>query len=205
MTDLDDLRVALHERPGRPLPELDLAQIMVAGARIRRRRRVRRGGAVLAGAVLSTLVVIGLGPALPGATDRTARLDSISLVSYAGTQPQGYQVSWVPQNWVIQGGDQGVLTIAPAQAQDQDPNHFVDKLVVLSASRHEARTGTPQPVDGRPGTLSTEGDVQSLTYKSDTGRWVVIQAPVSLGWNGSQIAKFASGVKVLPDVRDGLG
>lgn len=230
MIDLEDVRAALHERPGHPLPELDIAQIMVTGRKIRRQRRLRQTGALLAGATLSTVLVASLGPAflsnasgrehrpqpgsaqsratstsLPDAVGATVGLASITLVSYTGTQPRGYKVSWIPQNWVIQGGNPTALTIASRDARDKDPNHFVNKLVVLSASDHETRPGTSQPVDGRPGTLSIEGDTQSLEYTSSTGRWVLIQAPTSLGWSGSQIAKFAAGVEVLAEARTGLG
>jgi hypothetical protein len=54
MTDLEELREALHTRPDEPLPELDIRQIMVAGTRLRRRQRVRTG--VISLTVLAVLV-----------------------------------------------------------------------------------------------------------------------------------------------------
>jgi hypothetical protein len=54
MTDVEELRAALHARPAEPLPELDIGQIMKDGGRLRRRRRVRTG--VVSAAVLSALV-----------------------------------------------------------------------------------------------------------------------------------------------------
>jgi len=40
-------------------------------------------------------------------------------------------------------------------------------------------------------------DVQILTFQIAGGAWVVIQAPVSLGWDSHELAQFASGVQVL--------
>jgi hypothetical protein len=37
------------------------------------------------------------------------------------------------------------------------------------------------------------------------GQWVVIQAPVSLGWNRAELARFASGVQVLVTAQQGRG
>ena len=37
------------------------------------------------------------------------------------------------------------------------------------------------------------------------GQWVVIQAPVSLGWNSAKLAQFASGVQVLVTAQQGRG
>ena len=54
MTDVDELREALQGRPVEPLAELDIAQIMKDGGRLRRRRRVRTG--VASAAVLFALV-----------------------------------------------------------------------------------------------------------------------------------------------------
>ena len=137
----------------------------------------------------------------------TVKLDSIALVSYTGKQPQGYTVDWMPKGWEIQGGNPTALIIAPKDAKDQDPDSFIGKLVVLSQSEGVApdTSGTAQTVAGRPGYLKVEDDVQILTYKSATKMWVVIQAPTSLGWDGAQIAKFASGVTVLGTAQPGLG
>jgi hypothetical protein len=45
--------------------------------------------------------------------------------------------------------------------------------------------GTLQPVNGRPGMFDVQGDAQMLTFQIAGGRWVVIQAPVSLGWDSA--------------------
>jgi len=54
MTDVDLLRRALREIPAESFAELDLAQMMATGARIRRRRRTLVGG----GVVVTTAVVL---------------------------------------------------------------------------------------------------------------------------------------------------
>jgi hypothetical protein len=65
--------------------------------------------------------------------------------------------------------------------------------------------GTPQPVNGRPGMFDVQGDTQILTFQIAGGQWVVNQAPVSLGWDGAELAKFASGVQVLVTAQQGRG
>ena len=42
----------------------------------------------------------------------------------------------------------------------------------------------------RPGKFDVQGDTQILTFKNASGQWVVIQAPVSLGWDSAELAKF---------------
>ena len=51
-------------------------------------------------------------------------------------------------------------------------------------------------MNGRPG-IRRAGDTQILIFQIAGGQWVVIQAPVSLGWNSAELAQFASGVQVL--------
>ena len=50
-----------------------------------------------------------------------------------------------------------------------------------------------------------QGDTQILTFKNASGQWVVIQAPVSLGWDSAELAKFAGGVQVLAAAQQGRG
>lgn len=51
----------------------------------------------------------------------------------------------------------------------------------------------------------SEGTVKSLTFQIAGGQWGVVQAPVSLGWNSAELAKFASGVQVLVTAQQGRG
>jgi hypothetical protein len=199
-------------------PAADLAR----GRRLlRRRRAVRFGGVAAAAAVcvgVASAALTAGGPApmtpaiateeRPVATDeRPEGLPSIALVAYAGKQPPGYRVAEVPAGWEIQGGNAFALTIAPEDAADKHPDSFLGKLVVMLESKD---AGTPDgapdvSVDGRPGHVRVEGDTQVLTYQGVDGRWVVIQAPTSLGWDSERIARFAAGVEVLGNAEGGRG
>jgi hypothetical protein len=46
---------------------------------------------------------------------------------------------------------------------------------------------------------------QILTFQIAGGEWGVVQAPVSLGWDRAELAKFASGVQVLVAAQQGSG
>ena len=50
-------------------------------------------------------------------------------------------------------------------------------------------------MNGRPGKFDVQGDTQILTFQIAGGQWVVVDAPVSLGWDSAELAKFASGVQ----------
>jgi hypothetical protein len=133
---------------------------------------------------------------------------SVALVAYDGQQAPGYQVAKVPSGWVIQGGNPYVLTIAPADDPDKNVDAFVGKLVVMLQSRDAtdpSGPGRPQQVAGRPGHFDVQGDTQMLTYQDAKGHWIVIQAPVSLGWDSAQLADFAAGVQVLHNAQQGRG
>jgi hypothetical protein len=41
------------------------------------------------------------------------------------------------------------------------------------------------------------------TFQIVGGRWVVVQALASLGWDSAELAKFASGVQVLVTAQQG--
>ena len=133
---------------------------------------------------------------------------TVALVAWEGTQPPGYRVSEMPKGWVVQGSNPYRLTIAPAHDPSTNPDDFIGKLVVMLRSRDATSPpteGLPQPVNGRPGMFDVQGDIQSLTFQIAGGQWVVVQAPVSLGWNSAELAKFASGVQVLVTAQQGRG
>ena len=125
----------------------------------------------------------------------------IKLVAWVGTQPPGYQVAWMPKGWVVQGSTPFALVMAPPNAPNKNPDVYSDKLVVMLQSRDA--TGPPadwanQPVNGREGKFDVQDDTQILTFKNATGHWVVIQAPVSLGWDSAELAKFAAACRCWP-------
>jgi hypothetical protein len=211
--------------PARPVdPAADLAR----GRERLRRRQVTRfagGTASLAAcaAVAAWALTAGGGAGTPTpppeavdtpAASATApspgpsqELPRIELVTYEGEQAPGYRVAEVPAGWEVQGGDAFALTIAPHDAKDRNYQVFVGKLVVMLQSKDAGAPtqGKPVPVDGRPGRVHVEGDVQALTYQLDDGRWMVIQAPTKLGWTPEDIARFATGVKVLGHAEGGVG
>lgn len=56
-----------------------------------------------------------------------------------------------------------------------------------------------------PGPATTHAPTQVLTYLLADGRQMVVQAPVSLGWDAGRLARFAAGVEVLPAAEPGRG
>ncbi len=229
MNDLKDLlELALSDVPGRDV-RVDPAADLARGRRLLRRRRQRLAGvtaAVLCG-VLVPLALQGSAPShhpaptavassrpqpthsQPGqsaAPDKQSR--QIKLVAWVGTQPPGYQVAWMPKGWVVQGSTPFALVMAPPNDKDKSPDSFSGKLVVMLQSRDA--TAPPadwanQPVNGREGKFDVQADTQILTFKNASGQWVVIQAPVSLGWDSAELAKFAGGVQVLAAAQQGRG
>ena len=229
MNDLKDLlERALSDGHGpdpaqRPDPAGDLAR----GRRLQRRRRIRLAGvtAGTAAVVAAAVVPLAVSPAghrpaartgqaagpgasaAPGRSAAPSVATAIDLVAYKGRQAPGYQVSEVPQGWIIQGGNAFVLTLAPKGDKDTSVDSFVGKLVVMLQSRDASAptTGARQPVAGRPGRFDVQGKTQMLTYKDSAGAWVVIQAPTSLGWDSTRLARFAAGVQVLGNAQQSRG
>jgi hypothetical protein len=207
--------------PGHPAnPAADLAR---GRRRLRRRRMAGLAGltaAVLCGALvpLSLHSSGGVAASHPqtAASHPAARSSSaspsaparkIALVAWEGTQPPGYRVSEMPKGWVVQGSDPYRLTIAPANDKDKNPDSFLGKLVVMlqSADATSPPAGASAPVNGRPGFFQVQDDTQILTFRVAGGQWVVIQAPTLLGWDRSELVKFASGVQVLVAAKPGRG
>src|SRR5689334_17561295 len=154
MTDLKEmLGLALDDAPAAahagapPGVDGDLAR----GQRLlRRRTRGRILGASAAVAAVAVAVAVpaltsgpnakpavaasqpapaGASPSAPADASHPAAT-GIRLVAYTGTQPPGYVVKVIPDNWVIQGSTPLALTIAPANAANKDPDYFLGKLVV---------------------------------------------------------------------------
>lgn len=231
MNDVKDLLgLALDDGHGPdPAQAVDPAADLARGHSLLRRRRlyaVAGGATVVAAAVLVPLGLAAAshGPAAaqrgqasgtaapsgPAGTRPTATRPAttkIALIAYQGKQVPGYQVAQVPSGWVIQGGNAFALVIAPQGDHDTNIGSFTGKLVVMLQSRDAAppTTGMRQPVAGRPGRFDVQGNTQILTYQIKDGRWMVVQAPTSLGWDSSQVAEFAAGVKVLGNAQQSRG
>jgi hypothetical protein len=230
VNDLKDLlELAVQDTPAVPVdPSADVAR----GRRLLRRRlRFRASGVVAAVAVGAMVPVVlhsaaGTGAgghqaaasvshkavhSVHGATRQSApvhKAASIALVAWQGSQPPGYQVSWMPSGWVVQGSTPFALTIAPPGDTDTNADSFLGKLVVMlqSSSVTSPPTGISQPVNGRQGVFMPYQDgIESLTFQNANGQWVVVQSPQVLGWDPAQLAKFAGGVQVLVTAQQGVG
>jgi hypothetical protein len=224
----DLLELALRDVPDRDA-RVDPAADLARGRRLLRRRRQRLAG--LAGVTAAVLCGVLVPLALQGSAPRqhsapaavassrpqpshsesgqtAAPAHQVKLVAWVGTQPPGYQVAWMPKGWVVQGSTPYALVMAPPNDKDKSPDSFIGKLVVMLQSRDA--TAPPanwanQPVNGRQGKFDVQGDTQILTFKNASGQWVVIQAPMSLGWDSAELAKFAGGVQVLAAAQQGRG
>jgi hypothetical protein len=231
MKDLFELALSDIPRTGRPAdPDEDLAR----GRRLLRRRRQRMAGlaGVTAAVLCGILVPLSLNGSAPAASHPVAAASSpvsthpkaassptrtttpvtqthaIKLVAWVGTQPPGYKVDWMPKGWVVQGSSPFALTMASPGTKDKDPTVFVGKLVVMLQSADASAppaNWADQPVNGRPGKFDVQGDTQILTFKVASGQWVWVQAPVSLGWDSAELAKFGGGVTVLAAAQQGRG
>jgi hypothetical protein len=215
--DLLELALADGHAPD-PGQRVDPGGDVSAGRRLLRRRRLAGAGGVAAAVLAGVLVPLtihgggqvtsGTSPVRPLVTTAPAPGPrSIALVAYLGEQPPGYRVAEMPSGWIVQGGGAFALVIAPKADTDTNPNSYSGKLVVMLQSMDAGipTAGVSQPVDGRPGRLDVQGDTQMLTFQRADGRWVVIQAPTSLGWDGSMLAQFAAGVQVLDNARPARG
>jgi hypothetical protein len=232
VNDLKDLlELALSDVPGRDV-RVDPAADLARGRRLLRRRRQRLAGlaGVTAAVLCGVLVPLALQGSAPShhpapaavassrpqpahsqagqsaAPDKQSR--QIKLVAWVGTQPPGYQVAWMPKGWVVQGSTPFALVMAPPNDKDKSPDSYSGKLVVMLQSRDATAPPSDwanQPVNGREGKFDVQADTQILTFKNASGQWVVIQAPVSLGWDRAELAKFAGGVQVLAAAQQGRG
>lgn len=114
----------------------------------------------------------------------------------------------MPEGWFLQGSSPFSLTIAP-EGDDTHPDDFVGKLVVMLLSRdakQELPRGEPVEVGDEDGVVSrTGGPGAVLTYEDGEGHFVQVQSPKVLGWTNDQLARFAEGVEVTVNARQGQG
>jgi hypothetical protein len=231
MTDLKDLLgLALDDGPAAAhagaLPGVhdDLAR----GRRLRRRRtRGRMLGASAAVAAVAVAVAVPALTAGPSAKPTAAASQpatagvphsapagashpaaaGIRLVAYTGTQPPGYVVKVIPDNWVVQGSTPFALTIAPANAANKDPDYFLGKLVVTQESfdTSGAQGWTSARIPGHTAYYSVQDNTASLVIEQTASRWLLVQAPTSLHWTEQQEVQFGLGVTILSTAQEGKG
>lgn len=220
MTDLKHLlELALDEAPARvqagTMPvEDDLARARRLLRRRTRNRMMAGGTAVAVVAVAASVPIMSGGPGASGARatagSRPATAPGtagIRLVEYTGAQPPGYTVKTIPDHWVIQGSTPFALTIAPATASNKNPDVFIGKLVISQESFDTSDTQglTKTEVQGRVAYYGVHDAIASLVIEQTPGRWLVVQAPTSLGWTQQQEAQFGAGVTILPTAQEGKG
>jgi hypothetical protein len=227
----DLLSLALDTGPAAGTPA-DPREDLARGRRLLRRRRMLAATGVAAAMAIGAVVPLALQngaapvshsqsaepnrPAVKaakptGKTPKPTAQAGVKLVAWRGTQPPGYEVSWMPSGWVVQGSTPLALVIAPAGDTNTSPDNFSGKLTVMlqSASASSPPPGAAQPVNGRPGVFESAaqagGDTEILDFKNTNGKWVWVQAPMSLGWDSAQLAQFCSGVTVLAAAQQGVG
>ena len=110
-----------------------------------------------------------------------------------------HRVSEMPKGWVMQSSIPYALVIAPAHDLSTKLGSCIGKLVVMLQSRDATSPAPGHAAAGERASrqFDVQGDTQILTFQIAGAQWVVTQAPVSLGWDSAELAKFASGVQVL--------
>jgi hypothetical protein len=228
MTNLHD-RLDLLAGPA-PAPSPAQADADLARGRraLRRRRAVQQVGAsVFAVAAVAAVVTYGTsgdnaapkpeaGPVSVGpvpvepAAPVSPQTVATRLVAYHGEQPKGFTIDKVPDGWEVQGVSAAALTIAPIGFEDQHPDSFVGKIVVMlqSADDKSTPTGTKVDVDGKPGVINDPDDpghTRNLWVKQPNGIWMQVQIWDARGWTPASMAEFAAGIHVLKGAQQGRG
>jgi hypothetical protein len=162
---------------GTATPDPDPAADVARGhALLRRRRRTLLSGTAAAALVLVAVPVginaFGAGATLPAAGPAPATagraLPAVELVSYTGTQPQGYTVKRVPQGWVIEASDLSALVIAPVGGVvEAAPASADPEAGKVRRLKEQARAQMPagDPVEG--GGSSYTGKLVVLATSTD--------------------------------------
>lgn len=225
---MTDLRTLLDLAAPAPVPvsrsvvEADLA----LGRRALRRRRALRGtrSGVLLVAASATLVLALQGglPAgtVPGGEPRPSLSHDVgatALVAYTGPQPAGFTIDKVPAGWVVEGVDQGALTLVPAGTEDFDAYRRLaadgvraigGSRIAVSRSDHLPQgvpqgTSTEVQVDGTEALVVAWRDGEggrlagrSLFLPQTAGGYLTVQTPAGLGWSVQQLVEFSAGVHV---------
>lgn len=217
MNDLHD-RLAEIAGPAVPPSTAVIDADLLRGRRALRRRRAGQAvaGSAFAAAAIAAAVSLGMGGPTAVAPDAgppiaagPTTVAATQLVAYQGEQPVGYRLDKVPAGWEIQGADQSVLTLAPVDAPDQDPNSFVGKIAVMQ--QHDKPTGLTEievEVAGKPGVVAEMlGDTgtRTLFVKQPSELYLTVQIWEGLGWDTGDIVEFAAGIHIDKDAKPTVG
>jgi hypothetical protein len=202
----------------------DAAGDLARGKRLLRGRTRNRmmgtaaAAAVVAAAAVTVPAAFGGGAAhesaarTPSASQPAAT--QVKLVAYTGPQPPGYVVKKIPAGWVIQGTNSYNLVIAPANDPDKSPDSFLGKLLVtqeeFSTADAASNGWVPATVGGHAayyndGKSAGMAQTAGLVIRQASGQWLLVQAPVSLGWTQGQLTEFARSVTITATATPGKG
>ncbi|MBM2614977.1 hypothetical protein JIG36_05310 [Actinoplanes sp. LDG1-06] len=219
MPDVEDVLRNLTVAPGRTGPDVvagDVARGRRAATRRSRQRLTIAGGfvAVVAAAAVG-LTQVGPGSGSPEkvgpGSGSSARL---TLVSYTGAQPTGFEVSTVPDGWKVVSSDPSSFVVEPPNRGDlpgDNSGAFSLEGRIAVQLQGESRFPAESPVtkvdvNGREGRLGhpleSEGKLSGtrwLFFPDATGRDVQVQVPESVGLTQEQIVDFAEGITVTAE------
>ena len=211
MTDLTDLL----DRAGDPDDSTvdahaDLVRARAAWHRRRRIRSLAAAGSLVAVGVL-TVGVVGSGvldraPQHESAVvDDPGTDDSITLVA-ASLEAGPYTFGKVPEGWTVQGISPSAVTIAQQGDDDEHPDSFLGKLVIMYDQN--PLSGEQSIVNGR--TFFTRGDsghttIAVATKAGQPAGEVLVQFPDSAGWSHDTMIEFLDAVEVNAAARPGVG
>ncbi|MDY7088193.1 MAG: hypothetical protein SYR96_24185 [Actinomycetota bacterium] len=208
MPDVEDVLRNLTVAPGRDGPEVVAADVARGRRALHRRRFAAAGG--LAAVVAAAAVGVGVvaGPTSP---------DQLSLVSYTGQQPVGFQVSTVPEGWKVVSSDPSAFVVEPPGrgGEPGDPGAPLSldgriSVTLQGLSKLPAESPvTKVDVNGREGRLGhpleSEGKLSAtrwLFFPDASGRQVQVRVPESVKLSDAQVVDFAEGITVTGDAAE---
>lgn len=105
------------------------------------------------------------------------------------------------------------LVIAPENAPNKNPDYFLGKVLITQEDFVQAEASaqgwSPVNVPGHAAYYSVQSadkiETAGLVIKEAPGRWLLLQAPTSLGWTKQQTVQFGLGITILRTAREGKG
>lgn len=221
MNDLEDRLAALATLAPPIAPDHAVAGDLARAHRALRTRRTRRAGVVSLGAVVAlgagaaVVVVTGEDPPPPAiaitappssgpTTDPLPPARDLGLVAYRGPQTPGFDVSSVPDGFVLQGADNISLAVA---RPDDDTGIFDFRHKIVVSVQTIATHGPLDPaleqieVHGSPGTIGTsDNGTITLFYELPGDRLAFVQAWRDVGLTEDGVRRFAEDLTIADDV-----